>query len=198
MLTIDAVMGLPTRVCVLDIETEYVEFQNPEGCILAFVGLKVFGLSEGVYQAQNHKYYLPGEMADLEQFLRSFDGLIIGHNIFAFDYRALRPLLLLDGILEKTVDTLDFLARKNRNRLKGLSLDHLSRANLGKGKTLDGASTPELWRQGRRDEVIAYNENDCILNMELWQHLVRKRAGTIMGKRSRSDQDRMMGSTCET
>lgn len=172
-------MSLPPQICILDVETEQVEFDNPEGCILAFVGVKTFVLSEGNYQPKQYIYYLADDLTSLEQFLRNFDGLIIGHNIFAFDYRTLRTRISLDGVIEKTFDTLDFLWRKNRQRLKGLKLDHLCQANLEKGKTLDGASAPELWRQGKRDEVIAYNENDCTLTMELWQHLVVKRAGVI-------------------
>lgn len=175
----NSTISLPSEICVLDVETEQVEFQNPEGCILAFVGVKTFVLSEGSYQPQEYRYFLADDVTALEQFLRTFDGLIIGHNIFAFDYRTLRTRLSLDGVVERTADTLEFLLSKNRQRLAGLKLDHLCRANFGKGKTLDGASTPELWRQGRRDEVIAYNENDCILTMELWQHLVMKRAGII-------------------
>ena len=175
----NSAITLPSHVCVLDVETEQVEFQNPEGCILAFVGVKTFVLSEGSYQSKEYKCYLADDVTTLEQFLHTFDGLIIGHNIFAFDYRTLRTRLSLDGVLEKTADTLDLLLQKNRQRHTGLKLDHLCRANLGKGKTLDGASTPELWRQGKRDEVIAYNENDCNLTMELWQHLVVKRTGII-------------------
>jgi len=169
-------LPLPATVCVLDVETERVEFRQPEQCVLAFVGTKTFRRYNGIYQPEQYVSYLPGKEADLESFLRTFPGLIIGHNIFAFDYRTLRPRLSLTGIIEKTVDTLEFLSAKRSARLKGLSLDHLCRANVGKGKTLDGASTPDLWRQGKRDEVIAYNENDCVLTMALWEHLVFKRS----------------------
>jgi hypothetical protein len=175
-LTID----FPLQICILDIETDEDAVRNPEGCVVFVVGVKTFVLREGSYQAAQYKWYSPKEFADLAGFLHSFNGLIIGHNIFEFDYRTIRLSLSLDGVLEKTVDTLDFLRRKIKKRRKGLlSLDSLSRANLGKSKTLDGESAPKLWRQGRYDEVIAYNENDCLLTMELWQHFVIERSGVL-------------------
>jgi len=165
----------PLHICILDVEIEQGNVQNPEGCLLVLIGVETFVLRNGSYQSEKYTWYSRNDLTALEEFLHSFDGLIIGHNIFDFDYRTLRQWLSLDGVVEKTVDTLNFLRHKTKKR--GLSLDHLARANLGKKKTLDGESTPELWRQGKRDEVIDYNKNDCLLTMELWQHLVMKRNG---------------------
>jgi hypothetical protein len=167
---------LPERICLLDLETEETKFKIPEKSKLAFVGIKIYTLHNRRYYPCKHKYYLTSQIAELEKFLKEFSGYIIGHNILQFDYRVLRPLLSLEGIIEKTVDTLAFLHGKNGKKFGGLSLDNLSRVNLGKGKTLDGKSISELWRKGKRKEVVQYNENDCMLTKELWWLLVNKRS----------------------
>ncbi len=169
----------PQQICVLDLETQQTNFDCPENCELAFVGIKVYTLRGVKPQPQEYRYYLPGQMEKLEQFLRAFDGVIIGHNILAFDYRVLRPLLSLEGIIEKTIDTLAFLYQKNGGRLNGLALDALSQANFGKGKSISGKSVPKLWREGKHQEVIAYNETDCALTMELWWQMVSERTVRI-------------------
>jgi hypothetical protein len=126
-------IGLPKRICILDIETEETKFKSPEKSKLAFVGIKVFTLHNGRYYPHKHEYYLPkqislcfntenanvsvhkhkcyppNQISVLERFLKEFSGIIIGHNILQFDYRVLRSLISLEGVVEKTVDTLAFL-----------------------------------------------------------------------------------------
>lgn len=167
---------LPLKICVLDLETQKTDFKSPEKCELALVGTKIYILQEKEYQPQEYMHFLPDQMQELEQFLREFDGIIIGHNILNFDYRVLRPLISLKDVIEKTVDTLAFLYKLNTNQLRGLSLDALAQLNFGKSKTISGGNIPELWQQGQYQEVIKYNENDCALTMELWWQLVKKRS----------------------
>ncbi len=174
------VIELPSKVCILDLETEKTKFKSPEKSKLAFVGVKIYTLHNGRYYPGKHKCFLPKQVGQLEEFLKNFPGIIIGHNIFQFDYRVLRPLISLDKVIEKTVDTLAFLHKKNGNRFGGLALGALSKANLNKSKTLDGKSISELWRQGKHKTVIKYNENDCILTQALWWHLVSRRSISIV------------------
>ncbi len=164
----------PAKICVLDLETEETKFKNPEESKLALVGVQVLTFHDGRYHSCKYRCFLPHQIEELERFLRSFPGIIIGHNILGFDYRVLRPLISLDGVVEKTVDTLAFLYRKNGNQFGGLSLGNLSKVNFGKGKTLDGKSVSQLWREGKRKKVIDYNKNDCILTKKLWWHLLKK------------------------
>jgi len=159
----------------LDLETELTKFKTPEKSKLAFAGIKVYTLHNKRYYPCKHKYYLPNQIAELEKFLKNFPGIIVGHNILQFDYRVLRPLISLKDVIKKTIDTLAFLHGKNSNDFLGLSLDNLSKENLGKGKTLKGKSISELWRKGKHKKVIEYNENDCILTYKLWWHLLNKK-----------------------
>jgi hypothetical protein len=166
---------LPAKICILDLETANTSFTTPEVSKLAFVGVRIYVLHGDRYHHCKHRCFFGHEMGALEIFLKEFEGLIIGHNIFNFDYRVLRPLISLEGVLEKTIDTLAFLYKKNGKRVSGLSLDGLAKANLGKSKTLKGKSVPKLWNQGKRKEVIEYNKNDCVLTQALWWHLLSKR-----------------------
>jgi predicted nucleic-acid-binding Zn-ribbon protein len=166
----------PNKICILDIETERTVFKAPEKSKLAFVGIKEYTLHHERYFPCKHRWYLPEHSSKLELFLKNYSGIIIGHNILQFDYRVLRPLISLDGIVDKTVDTLVFLYKKNGKKFKGLSLNNICSVNFGKCKTIKGKFISELWRKGKKKEVIKYNENDCILTKTLWCHLVNGRS----------------------
>jgi predicted nucleic-acid-binding Zn-ribbon protein len=166
---------LPKKICILDIETEKTNFRTPENSKLALAGIKIYTLHGKRYRSHKHRCFLPTQIKKLEKFLKDFSGIIIGHNILQFDYRVLRQLISLHGVVEKSVDTLAFLYNKRGRKFGGLSLAKLAQANLGKNKFLAGKSIPELWRQGKHREVINYNENDCVLTQELWWQLISKR-----------------------
>lgn len=167
---------LPAKICSFDIETENTNFKNPEKSKLILAGIKVYNLHKNHYYPCKYKVYYPNQIGELEDFLKHFSGLIIGHNIFQFDYRVLRRMLSLSGVIEKSVDTLFFLYKKIReNSFKGLSLDNLSRLNLGKKKTLNGKSVCDLWHAGKRKMVLEYNENDCALAKGIWWLLAKER-----------------------
>lgn len=184
---------LPEKVCVLDLETSQLVRGEPKKTPLAFVGTMVYELRDGRYHQGPHRCFLPDELGELEELLRDFEGLVLGHNILNFDYEVLKPYIPLRGIVEKTVDTLGFLyekrstepmfARGTKSSLKGLSLDNLTQRNLGRGKKgISGRSVPKLWREGRRDEVIAYNKEDLVLTFSLWQWMVEDRT-VVLGER---------------
>lgn len=170
---------LPQRVCSLDIEASG---RNPEKADLYIVGIKIYLLRGGRYYPCKYVHYLPDQLKDLEQVLKSFDGVIIGHNIMGYDYLVLARAISLKRIVGKSVDTLAFLYRKNGYQMGGFKLDDLCQTNFGHGKTLKGAVIPRLWKQGKHAEVISYNENDCKLTMRLWWHLVQQKPLRIGGK----------------
>ncbi len=165
---------LPEQICSLDIETERTNFKHPESSKLIFAGLRAYSLHKGRYYPRKHLVFFPAQLKELELFLKRFQGIIIGHNILQFDYRVLRPLLFLDGVIEKSVDTLAFLYNK-KNDFCGLSLGNLAQLNLGKSKTLDGKSISDYWHRGKRKAVVEYNNNDCILAKGIWWWLLSER-----------------------
>lgn len=166
---------LPKHICVLDLETERADFANPEKSKLAFVGVMPYTLKNRRYYPSEHRCFLPHQMKELEDFLRRFPGILVGHNLYDFDFRVLRPLISLRGLIEKAVDTLYILREKNKKRVAGLSLNDVSLINFGTRKLLDGRAIPDLWRRGRFRKVINYNKQDCLLTKTLWFAMVRQR-----------------------
>lgn len=174
--------GLPKQVCVLDLETEKLVAGDLGKMPLAFVGTMTYELRDGRYCPSPHQLFLPDELEGLESLLRDLEGLMLGHNILNFDYEVLKPRMSFQGMAEKTVDTLGFLYEKriteplwspmSSDSLEGLSLDNLAQKNLGRGKVISGRSIPKMWREGRKEEVIAYNKEDLILTFSLWHYMV--------------------------
>ena len=167
---------LPDKICILDLETAHTNFKNPEKCKIAFVGIKIYNLHNNRYYPCKHIYFFPNQITDLEKLLRGFKCIIIGHNIYGFDFRVLNPLMSLKGIVKKTIDTQFFIFNKNPSPFKGTSLDLLSQTNFGKRKTLKGKDIPKLWREGKHKRVIKYNENDLKLTYNVWWILISKQS----------------------
>lgn len=166
---------LPTRVCVLDVETRKTSFKRPESSDIAIVGVMIFQLSGDGYISKGYRSYSSENLQALSRFVKDFDGIIIGHNIFEFDYRVLRQRIDLQGVIEKTVDTLAFLWLKKGRQSGGLSLRNLSDLNLRGSKGDLSHRVGTIWDNGQRNVVIRYNRNDCRLTMNLWLHLLLKR-----------------------
>ena len=104
--------GYPGKVCILDLETSKLVKGEPEATPLAFVGTMVYELHDGRYRPGPHRCFLTDELGRLEELLRDFEGMVLGHNILNFDYEVLKPHISLEGVPEKTVDTLGFLYDK--------------------------------------------------------------------------------------
>jgi hypothetical protein len=179
---------LPERVCVLDLETSKLVRGELAAMPLAFVGTMTYELRSGAYHPGPHLCFLPDELEGLERLLQGFEGVVLGHNILGFDYEVLGSRISLRGVTERTVDTMGFLYEKRATEpiftpmahddvLSGLSLDNLGRRNLGRGKKegVSGRSVPKMWREGKREEVIAYNREDLALTFALWRHMVEGR-----------------------
>jgi len=160
------------KKCVIDIETTSL---NPwEGRIIC-VGIKDVESGETLVFQDDHEYAML--MRFFEYFIRRKFDEIIGFNI-DFDLRFLTAKALKYKISSAngffTATATDVMAILNRyKRLNSTfrwgTLDEWSRFLLGKGKILNGASVPELYRQRRVDEIVKYNENDVEITYELWR-----------------------------
>ena len=182
----------PKRVCSFDIETET---KKGDRARLLLAGVMVYTRHDDKYFPSRYQAYERDDLASLIAFLKDFKGIILGHNIFDFDYRVLHdecrlenicaklqhrttgqnrsPELNLHGVIEKSVDTLWFAARKKRGR-GGLSLRSLVRLNLkmaAKG-TIEKRFA-SYWHHGKRQHARDYNKNDCRITFQLWWAAVR-------------------------
>jgi len=159
----------------LDIETAKTSFKTPGRCEIACVGVLVYKRAGFAWRRGDYRWFGVNQFAELQEFLQGFSGVVLGHNIFDFDYRALQPHIALEGVIEKTVDLRMLLQAIDRKKRARLSLESLARINLKRRKRYNGKNVPALWRAGQVRKVLVHNERDCELTFELWRHLLKKR-----------------------
>lgn len=121
--------------------------------------------------------FLGSELAEFQQLMSGADE-IVGFNSIDFDDQ----LLAANGIQIKT--TYDLLCETRiasgqpphytRGKTRGgYSLEQMSQANLGRGKSGTGALAPEQWQDGKYRKVIDYCLNDIGLLRELYERRSR-------------------------
>lgn len=104
------------------------------------------------------------EIGDFWRLLTQVE-LVIGFNVFAFDYQVLR------GVLDKPwskLPTLDILQEVKKVLGYRISLDNLARHTLGAKKSAHGLLALEWWKQGEVDKIKKYCEQDVYLTRELY------------------------------
>ncbi len=112
--------------------------------------------------------FLKEQAADLFQLLQSCD-LVVGHNLYSFDYSVLQGAVhqpVANILNTKTLDMLFELEKKTGQRV---ALNDLAKLNLGLEKTEDSRSAPFLWRTGKRQQVINYCINDVELTKKVFE-----------------------------
>lgn len=112
---------------------------------------------------------------DVEALVGELSGFdrVVGFNVLDFDYGVLaayhpKVSKLLKG---KTVDILADVHRALGFRVK---LDELAQATLGRGKTGTGEQALQWWRQGRRDLVIKYCQEDVRLTKDIYEYGLKR------------------------
>ena len=159
----------PENITYLDIETQHLitEFEggwkNPKnyGKIkVAEVGI----LRNNVYTTfeESNINALISELDDSE--------LIIGHNIIQFDYKVLDhyiPKDIMFRIILKSFDTMiEF--DKFTGEAGWVSLNDIAQRNFGMKKTEDSVKIPEMYREGKIDEVKHYLLNDLKMTEQFY------------------------------
>ena len=91
--------------------------------------------------------------------------LIVGFNIFNFDYQVLRGYTPIPLGKLKTFDILEEVTNCLGYRL---SLNHLAHKTLQVMKTADGLQSLQWFKEGRLDEVIAYCRQDVEITKNLF------------------------------
>jgi DEAD/DEAH box helicase domain-containing protein len=89
---------------------------------------------------------------------------IVSFNGERFDFEVLRAYHPVDILHKKSFDLLVDIRRKLGFRVK---LDDLARDTLGHRKTGNGLDIVQWWRDGRKEEVCKYCENDVQLLVDL-------------------------------
>ncbi len=178
-------LALPPAILSLDIETEVTRLRKVEKSTISVVGVVPYmPCGDGHYRRGSYQYFLRDEMPALHELLSKFECLILGQNLFDFDYRVLRPHMPFDSIIHKTFDLLFFLSEIDITRRARLSLDVLAKRNLKRRKLVTNRDIPALWRGGDVKTVLRRNERDCDLVVDLWITLVNDRRLTTHDRRS--------------
>jgi len=164
--------------CVIDIET--TSFQPWQGKIIC-IGIK------DIYSGKTQVFQDEHQEAMLIQFLQNFNknnyNEIIGFNL-SYDMRyifakCLQYRIPINGFISKRQTDLMTILKSVK---KGYSyntpgtLDDWAQSLLGKRKLFHNTQIPELYKQGRINDIIEYNINDIELTYELW-----KRIDLVMG-----------------
>ena len=96
-------------------------------------------------------------------------GLLLGHNIKAFDLPILRDSMDIYCInkyvkSEQFVDTSKILFKEHGERFP---LKNLVKCTMNDFKLMDSADAPKLWKMGQYDEVVEYCMKDTQLVYDL-------------------------------
>jgi len=99
-------------------------------------------------------------------------GLLLGHNIKAFDLPILRDSMDIYCInkyvkSEQFVDTSKILFKEHGERFP---LKNLVKCTMNDFKLMDSADAPKLWKMGQYDEVVEYCMKDTQLVYDLWKY----------------------------
>ncbi len=127
----------------------------------------------GVLSGKKISFFTEEDLAGLFDLLDDTK-LIVGFNVLEFDYRVLQPYASFNvhaRYRDKTLDMFDVL-----KRMTGVwsGLDRLCELNTGCRKNADTKTIPEMWRDGRREQVRKYLENDLHMTRSLFDHVNNK------------------------
>jgi len=94
-------------------------------------------------------------------------GRVIGFNVKGFDYEVLRPYAPNERLqFLPTLDIMDDLFHTLSFRV---SLDSVSRATLGAGKSASGLQAVEWWRAGELDKLVEYCKVDVDVTRRIYE-----------------------------
>lgn len=160
---------------VLDIETKDM-YGN--GKIISDLSPSVICL----YSYNRNKYlsFFEAEFDDLKKLLEQ-PALFVGYSSNRFDLPILSRALNLVFNKHPRVDLCEEIEVRTGRRI---GLNTLALINLGEGKTGHGTEAPELFAQGRTEELKEYCLNDVRLTKELYDIVRTKKQLKIPKKES--------------
>lgn len=175
---------------VFDIETQNF-FTDPDVGWNNFAGLKISVVCAYSYEKDD---YFCADEDHLEDLIPLFANAkkIVGFSMNRYDVPVLNLYFKkypegkgedspIDLWRKERVDLLDEIELTTGRRI---SLDLLSQANLGAGKTGKGHEAIDMYREGRIDELKAYCKMDVELTKRLYDQFVNERYFLIPDRKS--------------
>ena len=149
---------------VLDLETQK-EFNEVEGRKPELLGVSVVGVYS--YEEDRYEAYLEADLAPkLAPRLQNAE-LLIGFNIRRFDLPVLQPYLPFSLTILPVLDIMEEVVKNLGHRL---SLESLSQATLGRGKSGSGLDALKWFKEGKFDLIAKYCLDDVKLTKELYDY----------------------------
>jgi hypothetical protein len=128
-------------------------------------------LTDSITKGEKQVFPLRQLKFDLDDHFKA-DGILLGHNIVAFDLPVLRDSMDIYCVRkylkeERYIDTSKILLKSCGQRI---TLNNAVSNTLGDSKSLDSADAPALWKQGEYDTVVDYCLKDTKLCYDLWKY----------------------------
>ena len=155
---------LPKKIMVIDLETRggLKDFDSIEMLVGGAIEYKRRGKYE--FESGDFESWEVDNILSFKKRLVEFDGLIIGMNLFGYDYRVLQRYFDVTPLIHKTFDFQHFLWRNNGGAV-GLGI--LAERNT-KHKKVPGSNMANYWDKGEKNYVLKRNRIDCELTGELY------------------------------
>ena len=148
---------------VLDIET-IGDIRNYDNLTITVVS--VYNTDDGTYRSfEEH------ELGDLWPILEKAERLI-GYNSEHFDLPILNKYYTGDLLLFSHLDLLKVIRESTGKRYK---LDDIAQATLQTGKSADGLAAMEWWKEGKKDKVKKYCEQDVRVTNGIYEYGIKNK-----------------------
>jgi len=160
--------GNQKRILYFDLETQKsaTEVGGWQNVHLMMVSVAV------IFDSLEDRFYIftKDQIDNLLEHLARAD-LVIGFNLKRFDYTVLEAYTCKDLHEIPTFDILENIYNRLGFRL---SLDHLVKETLSKGKSADGLQALEWFKAGEIEKLTEYCKQDVLLTRDLFLHGLEK------------------------
>jgi DEAD/DEAH box helicase domain-containing protein len=168
------------RIFYLDLETQKSAMEVGGWTNIHLMMVSVAAL----FDSLGDRFYIftEDQIHDLIEHLARAD-LVIGFNLKRFDFKVLEPYTSQDLDKIPAFDILEDIYNRLGFRL---SLDHLVKETLNKGKSADGLQALEWFKAGDIEKLTEYCKQDVLLTRDLFLHGLEK--GYLVYRNKRANE----------
>jgi hypothetical protein len=164
-----------TRGIAIDVEAINSDWAHPEKSGIKCVTVLDFEFDDTFVGGTSCMTFEESSLKLLQEKLVKHEGVILGHNLFSYDYRILSSRINLHGIIEKTINLVTWLEERNDVSDFALGFHGLVKLNIEGSQRIATGLVKKLWLDGRKQEVFDSNMEDCISLLELYGQLLFQR-----------------------
>jgi len=155
------------RKIVFDIETSNI-FSEVASNSSTDLDLAVVSIYDS--QTDSYSSYEQADLPKLWPILEAAD-MIIGFNSNSFDLPLLNKYYPGDLNHIKSLDILDEIKNQYGRRMK---LDQIAAGTLGTQKSGNGLDAVRWWRNGEKEKVISYCEDDVKITKDVYEYALER------------------------